>query len=269
MFIYSLIRIFAGMEDEVMERELDLAVSCYGKVRPLSYDMVLLPWGATEPHNLHLPYLTDCILSHDIAVDVARKALQQYGLRCMVMPYVTAGSQNPGQRELPFCIHYRNETQKAILTDIVSSLYAQGVRRMLIINGHGGNTFKSMIRDLSIDYPDFIIACSEWYAFVPKSGFFDEPGDHADEVETSVMMHYHPELVDIAEAGSGASREFASQMLREKVAWVPRHWQQVSSDTGIGNPRKATAEKGARYVGAVVECYAQLVCELVEGITYV
>lgn len=75
-----------------MERELDLAVSCYGKVRPLSYDMVLLPWGATEPHNLHLPYLTDCILSHDIAVDVARKALQQYGLRCMVMPYVKAQS---------------------------------------------------------------------------------------------------------------------------------------------------------------------------------
>ena len=54
-----------------MEREIDLAVSCYGKVRPLTYDMVLLPWGATEPHNLHLPYLTDCILSHDIAVDVA------------------------------------------------------------------------------------------------------------------------------------------------------------------------------------------------------
>ena len=44
-----------------MDKELDLAVTCYGKVKPLKYDLVLLPWGATEPHNLHLPYLTDCI----------------------------------------------------------------------------------------------------------------------------------------------------------------------------------------------------------------
>lgn len=251
-----------------MERQLDLATSSYGEVRPHTYDMVILPWGATEPHNLHLPYLTDCILSHAIAVDTARKALEQYGLRCMVMPYVTAGAQNPGQRELPFCIHYRYETQKAILTDIASSLYAQGHRHLLIINGHGGNSFKSMIRDLSIDYPDLLIACSEWYTFVPKAGYFDQPGDHADEVETSVMMHYHPELVDLNEAGSGASRTFTSQMLREKVAWIPRHWQQVTDDTGIGDPRNATAEKGRRYAGAVVERYAQLVKELCEGIGY-
>ena len=62
----------------------------------------------------------------------------------MVMPYVIAGSQNPGQRELDFCIHYRYETQKAILSDLVASLYAQGYRKMVIINGHGGNTFKSI-----------------------------------------------------------------------------------------------------------------------------
>ena len=99
-----------------MDKELDLAVTCYGKVKPLKYDLVLLPWGATEPHNLHLPYLTDCILSHDIALDAAKLAKTHYGIRCMVMPYVTAGSQNPGQRELDFCIHYRYETQKAILS---------------------------------------------------------------------------------------------------------------------------------------------------------
>ena len=111
-----------------MDKELDLAVTCYGKVKPLKYDLVLLPWGATEPHNLHLPYLTDCILSHDIALDAAKLAKTHYGIRCMVMPYVIAGSQNPGQRELDFCIHYRYETQKAILNDLVASLYAQGYR---------------------------------------------------------------------------------------------------------------------------------------------
>ena len=51
------------------KREIDLTVSCYGKVKGVKYDVVILPWGATEPHNLHLPYLTDCILPHDIAVN--------------------------------------------------------------------------------------------------------------------------------------------------------------------------------------------------------
>lgn len=184
----------------------------------------------------------------------------------MVLPYVTAGSQNPGQRELDFCIHYRYETQKAILTDIIASLYAQGYRRLLIINGHGGNTFKSMIRDLSLDYPDFLIATSEWFTFIPSREYFDEPGDHADELETSVMMHYHPELVDLSEAGDGKSKKFASQMLNEKVAWVPRHWMKVTEDTGIGNPKKATAEKGKRYAEAVTAKYAQLFKELTEEI---
>ena len=67
------------------KREIDLTVSCYGKVKGVKYDVVILPWGATEPHNLHLPYLTDCILPHDIAVDAAALALQNSGVRCMVM----------------------------------------------------------------------------------------------------------------------------------------------------------------------------------------
>ena len=126
-------------------REFDLSVSTYGVARQYNYDVVILPWGATEPHNLHLPYLTDCILSHDIAVEAAVKAFRQFGVRAMVMPPVQMGSQNPGQRDLPFCVHYRYETQRAILSDLVANLHHQGMRKMLIINGHGGNNFKNMI----------------------------------------------------------------------------------------------------------------------------
>jgi hypothetical protein len=131
-----------------MNREIDLSVSTYGVARQYKYDVAILPWGATEPHNLHLPYMTDCILSHAVAVDAAERALKEYGVRCMVLPPVMMGSQNPGQRDLPFCIHYHYETQFAILKDIVASLAHQGLRRLLIINGHGGNSFKQMIRDM-------------------------------------------------------------------------------------------------------------------------
>lgn len=55
---------------------------------------------------------------------------------------------------------------------------------MLIINGRSGNTFKSMIRDLSIYYPDFLIASSEWYTVLKVKDYFEKPGDHADETES-------------------------------------------------------------------------------------
>ena len=245
-----------------MEKDLDLSVSNYSTVRGLDYSVVILPWGATEPHNLHLPYMTDAILSHDIAVDAAREARDSYGVRAMVMPPVALGAQNPGQRELKFCVHTRQSTQMAVLTDIVASLYHQGFRRLLIVNGHGGNNFKGMIRDLAIDYPDMIIAAGEWYKVLPSRGYFDNPGDHADELETSVMMHYHPELVSISEAGSGESTGFALESFRNGVAWVPRDWSRVTTDTGIGDPRGATAEKGARFAKDVAAAYAVLIKEL-------
>ncbi|MFZ1235822.1 MAG: creatininase family protein [Prevotella sp.] len=247
------------------KRFFDLSVSTYGVTRSQNVDIVLLPWGATEPHNLHLPYMTDCILSHDVAIDAALKAYEVHGLRCMVMPPVTMGSQNPGQRNLKFCIHARYQTQFAILCDIVDSLYNQGFRKLVIINGHGGNNFKNMIRDLSVDYPDFMIACGEWFKMAPVKEYFDEPGDHADEIETSTMMHYHPDLVRIEEAGPGIGHEFTIDALREGKVWLPRNWNLASpEDTGIGNPHLSTAEKGKRFAEAVATAYAHFLHQFSE-----
>ena len=119
-----------------------------------------------------------------------------------------------------------------------------------------------MIRDLSIDYPDFLIATSEWYTVLPAKQYFDTPGDHADEVETSVMMHYYPELVNLKNAGKGKYKSCALESLREKVAWIPRNWQKVSEDTGIGDPALSTAEKGKCFANAIADKYAQLFAEL-------
>lgn len=246
-----------------MNKTVDLSVSNYGITRHNNYQLVVLPWGATEPHNYHLPYLTDCILSHDIAVDAAQRLLDVHGLHAMVMPPITMGSQNPGQRALPFCVHTRYETQKAILTDIVDSLYHQGFRKLVIVNGHGGNTFKSMIRDLLTQYPDLLIAASEWFKMCRAKDFFDNPGDHADEIETSVMMHYHPELVNLADAGEAKSNAFTIEALQDGRVWMPRNWKKVSKDTGIGSPSLSTAEKGKRFVSAVCDAYASFFADFI------
>lgn len=243
---------------------MDLSTLAYGDVRGLHFDIAILPWGATEPHNLHLPYLTDAILAREISVDSARLADELYGVKAMVLPSLPLGAQNPGQRELPFCIHYSHSTQFAVVRDIVHSLYHQGMRRLLIVNGHGGNTFKPFIRDLAVELPDFLIAVSEWFTVLPAKEYFDNPGDHADELETSVMMHYHPELVDLSKAGPGKANPWPCESLQKKVAWVPRNWLKTTSDTGIGDPSASTAEKGARYAADCARAYAALLRDLTQ-----
>lgn len=223
--------------------------------------VAILPWGATEPHNLHLPYGTDVFASSSIALDAACKAKQQ-GVRCMILPAIPLGSQNPGQTAMPFCIHARYETQKAILTDIVDSLYRQHCYKLVIINGHGGNNFKNMMRDLALDYPDFTIIITNWYDIISQAGYFEYKDDHAGEMETSVMMHYHPHLVlPLSEAGDGNATPFAIEALNNKTGWTPRNWQKTTKDTGVGNPKASTADKGKRYAEAVSDRIAALLIE--------
>jgi len=241
---------------------LRIPLTNYGEILEHSYDIVILPWGAVEPHNYHLPYLTDCILSYEIACDCAEEVLEK-GVTCMVMPPVYFGSQNAGQWNKPFCVHTRSETQKAILMDIVTSLYGQGFRKMVIINGHGGNTLKPYVRDLAMTFPDFRLIVVDWWAIVPTEGYFEEkPDEHAGEQETSVMLHYHPEWVSMERAGDGKVMPGRIAALDQKIGWMPRHWDEVSMDTGIGKPKKSTATKGEVYVRAVIGKIGELLTDL-------
>lgn len=244
---------------------IDITKLTWGEVKERNYQVVVLPWGAIEPHNYHLPYLTDAYLSHEIAKASAQLALEKANKLCMVMPPIYLGSQNPGQWDLPFCIHTNNETQKAILTDIVTSLHTQGFRKLLIVNGHGGNTFKSMIRDLAMKFPDFFVLISNWFDIVSKEGYFDaEIDDHAGEQETSVLMHFFPDLVKLETAGSGTLHPWDIQAINEKTAWAPRNWGKATDDTGVGNPEKSTAEKGKRYAEEVTKRIADLLIEMAD-----
>ncbi|MDR1090668.1 MAG: creatininase family protein [Prevotella sp.] len=250
------------------KKYIDLQKETYGNLKGLPYSYAVLPWGATEPHNYHLPYLTDCYLAHDIAVDAVEKAWAEYGVKGMVLPPIPLGAQNPGQRELPFCLHTRYETQKHILSDIVESLNYQGIHILVIMNGHGGNSFKPMVRDLCVDYPQMLIVSCDWFAVESQSGYFENKDDHAGEMETSVMMHYHPGLVNLEVAGDGAGKTFNIESLNNKVGWMPRNWAKTTSDTGVGDPGKSSAQKGKIFAGVVTGKIARLFDELVNKTIY-
>jgi creatinine amidohydrolase len=177
------------------------------------------------------------------------------------LPAVPFGVQT-GQREVPLCLNMNPGTQLAVIRDLLPALRDHGVRKLVILNGHGGNDFRPIIRELSADAGLFLCLVN-WYGCVPPASYFNEPGDHAGELETSVMQHVAPALVrSLATAGPGAARPFRVAALREGWAWSPRHWVEATDDTGVGNPRAATREKGERYLGAVATRIGEFLVEL-------
>jgi creatinine amidohydrolase len=237
-----------------------LAESTWRTVDATPYEVVVLPWGATEAHNFHLPYATDTVQCDRVAAECARLAWER-GARVVVLPTVPFGV-NTGQLDIKLCLNLNPSTQAALLADVVDSLGRQGVRKLVLFNGHGGNDFRQMIRELQPRTPVFLSAL-DWYKCVDPRPYFEDLGDHAGELETSVMMHVAPELVrPLAEAGSGRARRFRVTALREGWAWAPRRWTRVTADTGVGDPAAASPEKGARYVDAVARRVADYLVEL-------
>lgn len=237
-----------------------LAETTWKRVREGAYAVAVLPWGATEAHNLHLPYGTDSIEVEHIAAEAARIAWEG-GARVVVLPTMPFGV-NTGQLDIPLCLNMNPGTQAALLRDLSESVERAGIRRLVLLNGHGGNDFRAMIRELQPSRSLFICTVN-WYSAVAPGPFFAEPGDHAGELETSVMLFVAPNLVlPLSEAGPGKERRFRVRGLREGLAWAPRRWSQITADTGVGNPAQATAEKGARFVAAVSTEIAGFLAEL-------
>lgn len=241
-----------------------LAETNWKAVKDTAFDLAILPWGATEAHNYHLPYGTDVYEADAIAAEAARLAWEQ-GAKVIVLPTIPFGV-NTGQTDILLDINMHPSTQLAVLNDIVEVLNRQGIYKLLIFNSHGGNDFKQMIRELGVRFPKMLISTCFWFNVVNRAAFFEEKGDHADELETSVMLHLHPDLVlPLDEAGDGDAKRWKITAFREGWAWAERQWTKVSADTGIGNPKKGTAEKGKRYLDALTQKIASLFVELAKA----
>ncbi len=228
-----------------------LAETNWKAVKDTPFEVAILPWGATEPHNYHLPYGTDNYESAAIAERSAEIAWKQ-GAKVVVLPTVPFGV-NTGQLDLRLAINMNPSTQFAVLSDVASAISQQGVRKLLVLNSHGGNDFKQMIRELQPRVNLFICTIN-WWTCVKGADYFDEPGDHAGEMETSMMMALHSSLpLPLSDAGPGKANKFRVAGLRDGWAWAPRKWTRVTSDTGTGNPAASTAEKGEKFIRAVTE----------------
>ena len=242
-------------------RPFILAETNWKHIKNAQVDLAVLPWGATEAHNYHLPYGTDNIEADFIAAASAQLAWDA-GAKIIVLPTIPFGV-NTGQADITLDINLNPSTQLAILTDIIEVLNRQGIYKLLILNSHGGNDFKTMLRELGLKFPTMFLCTCNWFQCLDKSMYFDQQGDHADEMETSLLLHLKPTLVlPLYEAGDGSEKKMKIKAFNEKWVWAERKWSQISADTGVGDPKAATKEKGEKYFKAVTEKIGELLMEL-------
>jgi creatinine amidohydrolase len=233
----------------------------YRQLLELRPNLAVLPWGATEAHNFHLPYGTDNIEATALGESAVELANSR-GAQCVLLPTLPFG-QDGAQLKQVATISLRASTQAAILFDIADSLVRQGIDRLLVLNFHGGNEFKSTLRDIMLDLPIFLVQANA-FALAPRAkASLENAGDHADEFETSLLLHLTPDWVEMENAGAG---EVAPSQLphlsNTPGVWAQRDWAALSKDTGSGDPRRATPQKGAAILAEASETLARVLLEL-------
>lgn len=233
----------------------------YSQAKAHAPKVAILPWGATEAHNRHLPHGTDVIEATALAERAAQLA-DEAGAKVIVLPTIPFGN-NEQQLDQVATISFRTSTALAILTDVARSLSMQGIDRLVVLNAHGGNEFKPLIRDVQKQFGMLIVLVNFFQirSEVLKQ-IFDQPGDHADEMETSMLLHLTPQWVHMEEAGEGKRIPFAIEGLTQSGVWTPRPWSATHPDTGAGDPAKASPEKGKRYFELISDEIARVLINL-------
>lgn len=247
-------------------RPWKLAELTYAHVKQQEYQVAVIPLGCTEPHNLHLPYGTDSLEAEIIGDHICESACNA-GAKVVLLPTIPYGTTT-NQRACPLSINVNPSTLFAVLTDLIDSLENHGIHKIVILNSHGGNELKPLLRELFGARAAHVFACN-WYECVRDmyGEIFDEPEDHAGEMETSLALAYFPGLVGKDDQGriiadEGAKAETRFEALNRGWVYAPRRWDHLTTNTGVGNPHAATAEKGRRLMQVLVERLSPFLVEL-------
>jgi len=213
--------------------------------------IALLPLGAVEQHGPHLPVGTDTHIVTALAADVER-LLPELLLLC---PTLAFGASH---HHLAFggTISLRPQRYTQLLVDLVDSLLQSGFRRIVLLNGHGGNITpaRQALAELALAAPSANIALATYWEMAGSVFAGDAPMEspalsHACEYETSLMLHLQPHLVDMHRTERSRAASATDWVgWEDEVAYrgvsLSRRTEQVSSNGSSGEPQRGTAAKG-------------------------
>ena len=247
-----------------MINEWDITATNLHRISRRQYEVAVIPTAAIEAHNRHLPEGTDFIHT----TYVARRSCELAWPQCqsvLCLPTIPFGV-DCNQMAFPMAVHVSQAVLDAMLCEIIGSLRKHGLRKMVIVNGHGGNDFSPLVRQVQCDLDVHVFLCNWWTVGHDRySEFFDRPDDHAGQFESSVMMALCGELVEAEAAGDGRTRPFCLEGLREGWVKTSRNFAQLNDHCAVGDPREASAQRGQAYLDLVTQRLSSFLVELAKS----
>jgi creatinine amidohydrolase len=211
----------------------------------------LIPIGSLEQHGEHLPVSTDSLIAEHIARLVAGR------IGAFVLPAIVYGVSF---EHMPmFNVSIRNSTLSTLICDACTSLAENKIREIIILNGHHGNmgALQYIAQELHGKLPrDASVHTFHYWQVL------DHEFDHAGEVETSLILAIAPKLVDMSKAAPSSKRLSKSKAAYSSITNTPGSFPKLTGNGVWGDPRKASAGKGKRWIREIVADLARTITEL-------
>lgn len=215
--------------------------------------IAILPIAATEQHGPHLPVMTDTAIAQGMIETVLARSPPD--LDILFLPIQTIGKSNEHLRA-PGTITFAAENLIRIWYDIGEAVHRAGLRKLVIVNSHGGNNevMGIVARELRVRL-GMLVATTQWRRFGLPPGLYSPfdatHGIHAGDIETSLMLAFRPDLVDMSEARFFPSKAAAMEQQYTHLRPAGTHsfgWiaPDLNPDGAVGDAASATADKGRR-----------------------
>ena len=248
-------------------RKLDWSELTTAEFAALDPETTIAVWplAATEQHGPHLPVSTDTAIAEGMIAELRQHLPGD--LSILILPIQMIGKSNEHLR-FPGTLTLSAETALRAWVEIGECVHRAGLRKLVMVNSHGGNTdlINVVARELRVRFGMLAVSCA-WSRFGRPPGLFTDEeqavGIHAGDIETSLMLHFRPDLVDMTRAGNFApatipiSREF--DLLRPTgftaFAWMAGDLHPAGP---AGDASRATAEKGRATAAHAVAAFIRL-----------
>lgn len=231
--------------------------------------VAVLPIGAVEQHGPHLPLSVDSCINQGLLDRALAEA--PTNLPVTALPLQAIGKSNE-HLAFPGTLSLSAETLIHLLTDIGDSVARAGVRRLILLNSHGGQPqiLDIVARELRVRH-GMLVVNAAWYAMGSPEGLFSAEeclhGIHGGEIETSLMLHLRPDLVVMGKAAN--FRSLSEDMEGEFEMLAPEGkfgfgWQaqDLNPAGACGNAAAADAERGRKLADHVIDRFHALVREV-------
>ncbi len=226
--------------------------------------VAVYPIASFEQHGDHLPMLTDTLECEGIAAAMDERV----GDRIVVLPTQWLGYSFHHMR-FGGSLTATSQTHVGLLVETIGGLVRAGFDKVLIVNGHGGNQadMRVALQDLRERHMEARVYGASWWE-VAQPGLDEvrtagpDGSGHAGETETSLMLHLYPHLVRgdrRARGGVRAPSAHQGQVQRFHML------DEVSPRGHFGDPGAASAEKGERMLGAIVDSLCEIVDDILAG----